>query len=452
MADGPSAIIGYGLTGRSLSRWLTIENEPFRIFDNDRALSIKSADSGILEELHVTSGWSVENWEEALDGVERLYLSPGVSLHSPAVRVARDQEIPVLSDLDLFNENTRKKPVIGVTGTNGKSTAVALIGHLLEISGFSVAIGGNYGRPALDLLDENADIYVLELSSFQLEKIQNLNLHTGVFLNFSDDHLDYHGSNDSYLDAKRRIFHFSGRKIFYRQHKATFPDAEGFGSVSFGFDNPSESESWGIRENLFEYLILRGPEQMCSVPKSYLGGRVHYLLNIVAALASIHPFNSVAKFEAIESFEGLRHRFELIDEINGVRFINDSKATNAGATEAALRNFEAQEQVILILGGDAKGVDLNILEGSISKKVFGLVVLALDPAPLLELGRRCGIETFATISMEEAVEEAYRLVNLSADVKNIILSPACASFDLFRDYEDRGRSFEAAVKKLSEIG
>ncbi len=191
---------------------------------------------------------------------------------------------------------------------------------------------------------------------------------------------------------------------------------------------------------------------MCSVPKSYLGGRVHYLLNIVAALASIHPFNSVAKFEAIESFEGLRHRFELIDEINGVRFINDSKATNAGATEAALRNFEAQEQVILILGGDAKGVDLSILEGSISKKVFGLVVLALDPAPLLELGRRCGIETFATISMEEAVKEAYRFVNLSADVKNIILSPACASFDLFRDYEDRGRSFEAAVKKLSEIG
>ena len=191
---------------------------------------------------------------------------------------------------------------------------------------------------------------------------------------------------------------------------------------------------------------------MCSLPKEYVGGRVHYLLNIVAALASIYPFNSAAKFESIESFEGLRHRFELVNEVNGVRFINDSKATNVSATEAALRNFESKEQVILILGGDAKGVDLSILEMSISKKVFGLVILALDPEPLLELGRRCGIETFATISMEEAVKEAYRLVKTSADAKNVILSPACASFDLFTDYQDRGRSFEAAVKKLSEIG
>ncbi len=452
MADGPSAIIGYGLTGRSLSRWLTLENESFKIFDSDRALSIKNPHKGVIEELHLTTGWSVKNWEEALEGVVRLYLSPGVSLHSPAVRIARDREIPLLTDLDLFNENTKKKPVIGVTGTNGKSTVVALIGHLLEMSGFSVAIGGNYGKPALDLLNEKADIYVLELSSFQLEKIQNLNLHTGVFLNFSDDHLDYHGSSASYLDAKRRIFDFSDRKVFYRQDEATFPLREGLGSISFGFGNPSESKSWGVRENQFDYCMLRGSEEMCSVPKSYLGGRVHYLLNIVAALASIYPFNSAAEFESIESFEGLRHRFELVSEVNGVRFINDSKATNVSATEAALRNFESKERVILILGGDAKGVDLSILEMSISKKVSGLVILALDPAPLLELGQRCGIETFSTISMVEAVREAYRLANTSADAKNVILSPACASFDLFTDYQDRGRSFEAAVNKLSEIG
>ena len=224
MAGGTSAIIGYGLTGRSLSRWLTLENESFKIFDSDPALSIKNPHKGMIELLHITTDWSAENWEEALDGVVRLYLSPGVSLDSPAVRVARDQEIPILTDLDLFNENIKKKPVIGVTGTNGKSTVVALIGHLLEMSGFSAAIGGNYGKPALDLLNEKADIYVLELSSFQLEKIQNLNLHTGVFLNFSDDHLDYHGSCASYLDAKRRIFDFSDRKVFYRQDKATLPD------------------------------------------------------------------------------------------------------------------------------------------------------------------------------------------------------------------------------------
>ncbi len=450
MADGLSAIIGYGLTGRSLSRWLTLQNEPYKIFDNDPALNIKNLHKGVLEELHVTTDWSVENWEEALDGVDRLYLSPGVSLQSPAVRVARDQEIQVLSDLDLFDENIKKKPVIGVTGTNGKSTVVALIGHLLETSGFSVAVGGNYGKPALDLLYEKADIYVLELSSFQLEKIQNLNLHTGVFLNFSPDHLDYHGSNASYLYAKRRIFHFSDRKIFCRQDKATFPDVEGLGSTSFGFDDPSESESWGVRENLFDYCILKGSEEICSVPKAHVVGRIHYLLNIVAALASLYPFNSATEFEAIESFEGLRHRFELVNEINGIRFINDSKATNVGATEAALRNFESTERVVLILGGEAKGVDLSILEISISKKVFGLVILALDPAPLLELGRRCGIETCIAISMEEAVKEAYRLVNLSADVKNIILSPACASFDLFTNYQDRGQSFEAAVTRLGE--
>ena len=452
MAAGPSAIIGYGLTGRSLARWLTLKNESFKIFDGDRSLNIKNAPKGMVGELHVTTDWSPQNWEEALDGVDRLYLSPGVSLHSPAVRIARDQKIPILSDLDLFNERVRKKPVIGVTGTNGKSTVVALIGHLLEKKGFSVAIGGNYGKPALDLLDERADIYVLELSSFQLEKIQNLNLHTGVFLNFSDDHLDYHGSKASYLFAKRRIFHFSERKVFCRQDKSTFPDEEGSGSISFGFGDPSESESWGVRENQSDYCILRGTEEMCSAPKAYLGGRVHYLLNIVAALASIYPFNSATEFEAIESFEGLRHRFELVNEINGVTFINDSKATNVGATEAALKNFESKEQVVLILGGDTKGVDLGILEMSIIKKVFGLVILALDPAPLLELGRRCGIKTLATSSMEEAVIEAYRLANLNADVKNIILSPACASFDLFTNYQDRGRSFEAAVKKLSEIG
>ena len=138
---------------------------------------------------------------------------------------------------------------------------MALIGHLLEMSGFSVAIGGNYGKPALDLLDEKADIYVLELSSFQLEKIQNLNLHTGVFLNFSDDHLDYHGSNASYLHAKKRIFHFSDRKVFYRQDKATFPDGDRSGSISFGFGDPCESESWGIRENQFDYCILRVPKK-----------------------------------------------------------------------------------------------------------------------------------------------------------------------------------------------
>ena len=452
MADGPNAIVGYGLTGRSLSRWLTLRNESFKIFDSDRALSIKNPHKGRVEELYVTTGWNVKKWEEALDGVDRLYLSPGVSLRSPAVRIARDQEIPVLTDLDLFNENIKKKPVIGVTGTNGKSTVVALIGHLLEMSGFSVAVGGNYGRPALDLLDEKADIYVLELSSFQLEKIQNLNLHTGVFLNFSDDHLDYHGSSASYLDAKRRIFDFSDRKVFYRQDKATFPNRDGLGSISFGFGNPSESESWGFRENQSAYCILRGSEEMCLVPKAYLGGRVHYLLNILAALASIYPFNSVAEFESIESFEGLRHRFELVNEVNGVRFINDSKATNVSATEAALRNFESKERVVLILGGDAKGVDLSVLERTISKKVVNLIVLALDPEPLLELGQRCGIETLSTNSMVEAVREAYRLANTSTDAKNVILSPACASFDLFTDYQDRGRSFEAAVNKLSEIG
>ena len=452
MADAPSAIIGYGLTGRSLSRWLTLENEPFKIFDSDRALSVSSPHKGKVEELHVTTGWNLENWKEALDGVGRLYLSPGVSLQSPAVRIARAKKIPVLTDLDLFNKSTKKKPVIGVTGTNGKSTVVALIGHLLEKSGFSVAIGGNFGKPALDLLDERTDIYVIELSSFQLEKIQNLNLHTGVFLNFSDDHLDYHGSNASYLYAKRRIFDFSDRKVFYRQDKSTSPTEKGLGTTSFGFGDPYESESWGVRENPLDYPILRGSEEICSIPKAYIGGRVHYLINIVAALASIYPFNSAVEFESIESFEGLRHRFELFSEVNGVRFINDSKATNVSATEAALTNFESREKVILILGGDAKGVDLSILEMSIREKVFGLVILALDPAPLLELGRRCGIETFATISMEEAVKEAYRLVNTCADAKNIVLSPACASCDLFKDYEDRGRSFEAAVKKLSEIG
>ena len=252
MADGPSAIIGYGLTGRSLSRWLTHKNESFKIFDNDRSLSIELPHKGVIEELQFTTGWSAENWEEALDGVSRLFLSPGVSLHSQAVRIAKDQEIPVLTDLDLFNENIKKKHVIGVTGTNGKSTVVALIGHLLKMSGFSVAIGGNFGKPALDLLDEKADIYVLELSSFQLEKIQNLNLHTGVFLKFSDDHLDYHGSRASYLNAKRRIFEFSYRRVFYRQDKATFPDREGLGSLSFGLSNPSESESWGVSENQFD--------------------------------------------------------------------------------------------------------------------------------------------------------------------------------------------------------
>jgi UDP-N-acetylmuramoylalanine--D-glutamate ligase len=370
-----------------------------------------------------------------------------MDLRSCLLQPARDAQIEMASDIDLFCE-VAQAPIIAITGTNGKSTVTSLVGHLLRSLGKSPGVGGNLGEPALDLLNDERDGYVIELSSFQLERLDRHRFQAATVLNISEDHLDRHGSLQAYGLSKQRIYRDCQLAVANRADPRTFPSADlSEGSVgrivSFGLDAPGPND-WGIVDG----CLSRGVDSLLPVEDLPIAGR-HNELNVLAAFALVwgDGVDAAALADAVRSFSGLPHRCERVAEIAGVSYINDSKATNVGATIAALHGLgdSSRPGLVLIAGGEGKGADFAPLREVVGRFVKHVILLGAD-ASAIERALASVVGVSHANSMADAVAGASRLAE-RGDL--VLLSPACASFDMFENFSDRGDRFATAVRELA---
>jgi UDP-N-acetylmuramoylalanine--D-glutamate ligase len=374
-----------------------------------------------------------------------VLVSPGVGLDHGLVQRALGAGADLVSDIDLFCQAARA-PVYAITGTNGKSTATALAGHLLAALGRKPGVGGNLGEPALDLLADDRDCYVLELSSFQLERMGSYAFKAAAILNVTEDHLDRHGTMQAYAASKRRIYALAGRAVANRADALTLPDTPVHDLVTFGLDAPAAGH-WGIASRSGAAQLMFGAEPVLPLAEVPVPGR-HNALNLLAAFAlvaeaGIAPANLGS---AAAGFAGLPHRCQEVGRHRNVVYIDDSKATNVGATLAALAGLGTRERnLILIAGGDGKGADFTPLADPVGAFVKHVVLLGRD-APLLARALDGAAPLVHVGDMTAAVTAAAAAAQPGDCV---LLSPACASLDMFSNYAARGRAFAEAVAVLS---
>lgn len=389
--------------------------------------------------------------QELLLSAEEIVISPGLDPKLPEIQAAIAKGIPVVSEIQILRRST-DKPIVAITGSNAKSTVTTLIGLMAADAGKKVAVGGNLGRPALDLTKDNPELYILELSSFQLETTSNLNAEVAVVLNMSEDHLDRHGDMMGYHTAKHRIFQGVKKVVYNRDDSLTRPLVPDVTPMqSFGLNAPDINQYGVLRDTDGTIWLARGRERLLKSSDMYIQG-THNVANALACLALGEaiglPIDSM--LETLKTFKGLEHRCEFVKEVNGVRYYNDSKGTNIGATLAALDGLgaaiEAQGgKVAIILGGESKGQDFTALRNSLSKYAKVAVLIGVD-RPIIEVA----IEGTTTLMHAESLQEAVEICQSNTQPHDVVLlSPACASFDMFSGYPERGRQFVAYVNALN---
>lgn len=443
MAKPKTLVIGLGITGLSCVRYLAPSDDVAVI---DTRAEPPGLDDFRREFPDVPLRLGATRIEQAAD-FDRVVVSPGVPLDAPLL-AGLPAGVALVSDIDLFCE-AADAPIVGVTGTNGKSTVTSLVGHLLSRAGIRAVAGGNLGDAALSLLDRRAEVYVLELSSFQLERMAAHPFKAATVLNITEDHLDRHGSMAAYVAAKQRIYRNCGLAVAHRGETATYPDS-GCPLTTFADDAPQEGH-WGIRIRDGERWLVRGDEPIVRASELPLAG-VHNEQNVLAAMALTSAFgvSLAAVADGVRDFSGLPHRCQRVGEVGGVTYINDSKATNVGATEAALIGLghtlpADRPHIVLIAGGDGKGADFRVLADVVGRFVKALVLLGRDaPAMQAALGEQT--ETHRVADMDEAVALA---AGIARPGDLVLLSPACASLDMYRNFAARGDHFTRAVEALA---
>ncbi|MGE0082185.1 MAG: UDP-N-acetylmuramoyl-L-alanine--D-glutamate ligase, partial [Thiohalomonadaceae bacterium] len=375
-----------------------------------------------------------------------VVLSPGIAADTPAVPAARAAGVPVIGDIELF-ALAADAPVVAITGSNGKSTTTTLVGEMAKRAGKDVRVGGNLGTPALDLLEGGRpDLYVLELSSFQLETTYTLDCAAAVVLNLSDDHLDRHHTLLEYAAVKQRVFHGNGVMVVNADDALSVAMADARRRVvRFSLPAPRQARDFGVRAVNGREYIVHGEQALMPCDEVRIPGR-HNLANALAALALGEAVGLPmdAMLATLREFPGLAHRCAFVAEIDGVRYYNDSKGTNVGATLAALAGMPGTK-VVLIAGGEGKGQDFRPLAPAVAVRGRTVVLIGRD-AGLIEQALAGAAPVLHAGSMEEAVRSAKASAR-PGDV--VLLSPACASFDMFRNYEHRGDVFCAAVQGLA---
>lgn len=389
--------------------------------------------------------------QDLLLQAEEIVISPGLDPQLPAIQAAIAKGIPVISEIQILRRAT-DKPIVAITGSNAKSTVTTLIGLMAQQAGVKVAVGGNLGRPALDLTHDDPDVYILELSSFQLEATSSLNAEVAVVLNMSEDHLDRHGDMAGYHAAKHRIFQGVKKVVYNRDDSLTRPLVPDVTPMqSFGLNAPDLKQYGILREDNGTIWLARGRERLLKSSDMYIQG-THNVANALACLALGEaiglPMDKM--LETLKTFKGLEHRCEFVKEVNGVRYYNDSKGTNIGATLAALDGLgaaiEAQGgQVAIILGGQGKGQDFTALRESL-QKYAKVVVLMGEDRSIIENAIAGTTTLLHATSLQQAVELCQQHTH-AQDV--VLLSPACASFDMFTGYPERGHRFVEYVNALN---
>ena len=435
-----SVVVGLGKTGASCLRYLARRGIPASATDSRRTPPGLAELGDLADSLDLRLGGFDLS---LLDGASQVLMSPGVSLEEPIARAARDRGIEVLGDVELFARNVRA-PVIGITGTNGKSTVTSLVASMAAAAGRSVLAGGNLGVAALDLLElPTPDLYVLELSSFQLQTTSSLRLQAAVVLNVTADHMDRYPSLAAYALAKSRIFARAATMVLNADDPlvASMRRAD-TRTVTFSIERADADYSLlqtGSRTQLARHGVA-----LLDTGRMKITG-LHNAANALAALAlgDAAGLPMAKMLEALESFAGLPHRSEWIADAAGVRFIDDSKGTNVGATIAAVAGMPGP--LVMIAGGLAKGQDFTPLSQAFRGKVRHAVLIGTDATAVASAVKGvCTTETVA--SMQEAVQAAVRAAQPG---DTVLLSPACASLDMFRDYGHRGDVFAAAVRSLA---
>ncbi len=438
-----TAIIGMGVTGLSCLEYLAGSDELVVLDTRDEPPNGAAA-RAVCPDADFRFGTGACGF--AFRGVDRVIVSPGISLDHELVRHAREAGAVVASDIDLFCQAARA-PVYAVTGTNGKSTVTALTGHLLARLGHTPGVGGNLGEPALDLLADDRDCYVLELSSFQLERMDRHPFRAATVLNVTEDHLDRHGSLAAYAASKRRIYAVAQRAVANRADANTLPEEEVTDLVTFGLDRPQPGH-WGMDSVRGHPWLMHGDAAVIDVAELPLTG-IHNALNVLAAFALVadEKVSDSALAAAVSGFEGLPHRCRTVADVRGVTFVDDSKATNVGAALAALQGLGRADSrhLILIAGGDGKGADFSPLAGPVREFVKAVVLLGRD-APRLAAALTGAAPIVRVADMAGAVRAA---MERAAPGDTVLLSPACASLDMFKNYGARGDAFMAAVEALT---
>lgn len=432
------AIFGTGVTGLSVARFLSARNLSFVFVDSRENPPALPEIRSLYPDTTVYTG--VFN-SAVLTGIDLIVVSPGISLSEPILVEAHDRGIEVVGDLTLFH-SVAAAPVVGITGSNGKSTVTSLVGEMASASGLNVGVGGNLGIPMLDLLAENRQLYVLELSSFQLETLTNNNFAVAALLNISSDHMDRYASMDEYIGAKHRIFSNASVTLVNRDDPLTVPKtAES--SISFGLDEPGGKDI-GIRCVQGVDYLCQGEKTLIAIDEIALKG-THNIANVAAAVAigESAGLSHQSMLQVVKDFDGLPHRCQTVATIGGVLFINDSKGTNVGATSAAIRSFGLRQRknIVLIAGGQGKGQDFYPLARAASEFVKLCIVFGEDADQICT-----SLHSLVVVEMASTLGDAVALATLQAEAGDTVLfSPACASFDQFSGYVERGNCFVQAV-------
>ena len=480
-------VLGLGESGLACARWCLRQGAGVRVLDTRAEPPYLSELRRAAPTAEFVSGPVNEGFDKRLlDGVDLLVLSPGLSAGQMAVLHARARGIAVVGEIELFAwalEDLgvrRQSQVIAITGTNGKTTTTALTGHLCRSAGLVTGVAGNISPAALTALmacqDEGTlpSVWVLELSSFQLETLESLDADAATVLNISDDHLDRYIDLDDYAAAKARIFDGAGVQILNRQDRRVKRMAiAGRQMITFGVDAPGDDNDFGLRDNRGEPWIVCGDSFLLPVRDLPIAG-LHNAANAMAALAlcTAIGFDALALVPALRAFQGLPHRVERVVEIAGVTYYDDSKGTNVGATVAALMGIGGQlaaldsrlppggrggsssgscdrndRKIVVILGGDGKGQDFSPLKEVVARFARAVVLIGRDGPTIGAAIEGCGVPVATAQDLDDAVGRSAALAQAGDAV---LLSPACASFDMFRNYEHRAQVFVAAVHRLGE--
>lgn len=437
-----AVVVGMGRTGLSCARHLLARGWRIAATDSRVAPPEFAALRALAPQAELRCGGFAE---ALLDDAALVVASPGVALGEPLFGAARARSIPVVGDIELFARSAAA-PIAGITGTNGKSTVTTLLGRMAARAGRRVRVGGNLGEPALDLLAAEVDLYVLELSSFQLEATETLACEVATVLNVSSDHLDRYASFADYAAAKARVFARARSVVINLDDPlvATMPHG-GARVLSFSLRASSGADfalSTAGRQS--DWRLTRRGVALIALGELRIAG-LHNAANALAALALGEalglPLESM--LAELREFGGLPHRAQWVADVRGVHYVNDSKGTNVGATLAAVAGFAGP--LVIIAGGDGKNQDFEPLAVAFRGKVRHALLIGRDAGAIARvLQGVCGVETCATL---EAAVRAAACAARPGDT--VLLSPACASLDMFRDYTHRGAVFETAVKELA---
>lgn len=473
LAHQSIAVVGYGITGRACVRFLLSQEAKVCVLDRDVNIHDKLVADLNTPELNEEMKVSAAIFEPtmSLSGFAIVVVSPGVNPHQHCFEQYRQQGGTLIGDIELFAW-FNKTPLIGITGSNGKTTVTDMLGKVLTHAGLQVELAGNYGKCAIDLLLEEAsrvkplDVVVLELSSYQLEMTESLQLEFATILNITEDHLDRHGSFEAYKLAKQRIFGMTKKIIVCRDEALSYPlscvvnDAQDkqfkipLICAEVGLQNSETAYSIGVVQDTCEPCVQFEGRCLFMLSDLQLKGAHNYInAMIVMAICDQLMLDRKLTIDAICAYKGLAHRFQTIhvstkivgDKTSHITWVNDSKATNVGACQAALACFKnVDDYLVLIAGGDAKGVDLLPLKELIDTQVKHLIVLGKDASKFIQIVPNA----VRVRDLQEAVSTALSLLQ-KADYENavVLLSPACASLDMFSNYQERGDVFVNAVKE-----